>query len=62
MRIPTSRLLCGAADHTPQTPACRRYTLSPGSYGDGMPIAIAYVLGVAPFLALGGGLFRLTRP
>jgi hypothetical protein len=27
-----------------------------------MPIAFAYVLGVAPFLVLGGGLFRLTRP
>jgi hypothetical protein len=52
----------GTAGHTPRTPACPSDASWHGSYGEGMPIALAYVLGVAPFLALGGGLFRLTRP
>jgi hypothetical protein len=31
------------------------------TYRRGMPIALAYALALAPFLALGAGLFRLMR-
>ena len=59
---PCRSAICSTAGYTPRTPACPSDGPLPGSYGEGMPIAIAYVIGVAPFLALGGGLIRLTRP
>jgi hypothetical protein len=44
-----------------RTPACRNEKGRGETYRRDMPIALAYALALAPFAALAGGLFRLTR-
>ena len=39
----------------------RNDTARAESYGQDMPLALAYVLGLVPVAALSGSLFRLTR-
>jgi hypothetical protein len=44
-----------------ETPACRSDAEPGETYRQPMPIALAYALGLVPFAALSGSLFRLTR-